>query len=75
MDVGAINRSGMIIFRELPCRHQHRHELVSFGRQAIFYVRRLLSEVRPVDKAILLEFSQVLSQHFMRDPRYIAKQL
>src|ERR1700750_1499548 len=54
-DIGAANRSGMIIFREWPCRHQHRHEFVPFGSQAILDTWRLLTKVGPINKAIMLE--------------------
>ncbi len=60
---------------ELPYRHQHRQEAATGLRQAIFDMRRLLAEVAPGDKSVVLELSQMLSQHFLRDVWNVSQQL
>lgn len=60
---------------ELPYRDQHRQEAATGLRQTIFDMRRLLAEVPPGDKSVVLELPQMLRQHFLRNVWNVSQQL
>ncbi len=64
-----------MIARKLPRRHQHRHQRPSRLRQLILDARRLLAEIRPLDKPVQLQLPQVLRQHLLRNARHVPLQL
>jgi hypothetical protein len=60
---------------ELPHRHQDRHEAVARTRQRVLDARRLLNEIPSRDQSIVLQFPEMLRQHFLRDGRNVPQEL
>lgn len=60
---------------KFSCRHQHRHQRSTIGSEPIFNPWRLLTEILAFNQMVALQLPQMLSEHFLRDPRHVPQQL